>query len=175
MNIPTDVKCRIASIVRAFAFDHYDGGVCVARALIGQQVFDALGIDTTLVFGSMLFRCGKHRTRDTLRFADHQNVGRVLSDCMIGHCWLELGDDLIDFSAGDWKSAQPLFNDGLGAMNWVVEPPEFILQPAGSLKRPWRQKGVPEMGKVWYGGWIGTPPNYELYRPLLARTNPVIL
>ena len=60
----------------------------------------------------MLYRCGPHRRRDTLRFCWPDNRGGYLhtgNDAyLIGHVWVEVGDEIADFSVGDWQAEADL-------------------------------------------------------------------
>lgn len=165
VTLPPDnsIKTDIAGIVSMFWFPEGPGGACLPRACIGQAVLSACGIRSRVVAGSMLFRAGPHPTRDTLRFALPNNRGGVYQGAVVGHVWNEWGNDLIDFSVGDWQAEAALIYDtatdpadlALGPLDWQVEVPEFIWQAARPLKAAWREQGEPALGGLWYGGWFG--------------------
>jgi hypothetical protein len=103
--MPDDLKIDIAHVVRTFCLTGVDAGTFLARAAIGHAVLHACGLPARLVPGGMLYRCGPHRRRDTLRFCLPDNRGGYLhtgNDAhLIGHVWVEVGDEIADFSVGD--------------------------------------------------------------------------
>jgi hypothetical protein len=76
---------------------------------------------------------------------------------MMGHVWNEVGDDLVDFSCGDWKHEAEmlvtLYPDGLPPVVWHVTPPPYLWQAAAPVKASWRSVGSPALGEFWYGQW----------------------
>ena len=183
--IPYELKCDIAGVVRAFEFvnaaDGYlPGGNCMLRARIGHAVLTECGISSRVVCGALLFRVGKHRIRDMLRYCLPDNTGGYYEGYACGHLWIEVDDDIVDFCSGHWVAeAQMLYetttdpDDGkLGPVEWSVVPPEFIWQSAHSLKVPWRPRGRPTVGHMWYGPWSGCSPNYGVYDRLMEETAP---
>ena len=113
----------------------------------------------------MLYRCGPHRRRDTPRFCLPDNRGGYLhtgNDAyLIGHVWGEVGDEIADFSIGDWQTEAGLIYENtvdpadraLGPIERWVSPPQFIWQSVASLKAGWRSYGEPMIGQAWYGAW----------------------
>ena len=163
-------KTTISNIVRQFDFTHSEAGNCAYRAVIGHHVLRRLGLEPRFVVGAMLYRAGKHRRRDTLRFCLPNNLGGYYQGFLIAHCWNEVGDEIVDFSAGDWQresvsiyehSPDPV-DLALGPVEWIATPPEFIWQDAHSLKSAWRPIGQPTVGNLWYGGWHrdAMPPDF---------------
>ena len=182
--ISPDLMEDIADCVRMFQVNGGEpGGNCVPRALIGQIVLRECGLNSRLVAGGMLYRVGKHRRRDTLRFCLPNNKGGYLGAHLIGHVWNEYADQLVDFSACDWKAeAEEIYattsdpeDRALGPVEWVVSAPEFIWQSADTLKAAWRPCGEPTAGNLWYGGWIGRCPDYTALADILANAMPHIL
>jgi hypothetical protein len=110
--MPDDLKIDIAHVVRTFCFTGVDAGTCLARAAIGHAVLHACGLPARLIPGGMLYRCGPHRRRDILRFCLSDNRGGYLhtgNDAyLIGHVWVEVGDEIADFSVGDWQAEADL-------------------------------------------------------------------
>jgi hypothetical protein len=175
--LPLDIKKSIAQIVRLFELTLTEsGGSCLARAAIGHAVLECCGIASQLVAGSMLYRCGPHRYRDTLRFCLPDNRGGYFDGYLTGHVWNAVGDEIADFSAGDWRSeADDLYATAtddadlaLGPVEWHVSPPDFIWEPASSLMSAWKPSGQPTIGDIWYGPW-GTArlPDYHAYDPIV--------
>jgi hypothetical protein len=156
-------RADIARVVRSVDLET-GGGVCVFRAVMGQRVLAWLGIRSTVVMGAMLYRAGPDEIRDTLAFCGPGNGPAMTDDGMGAHCWLHAGEDLIDFSVGDWQqqSEAGYFQEGnpldaapsgeqLGPIQWTVPRlPEFWWQPHASLTEPWHPIGTPELGAAWY-------------------------
>jgi hypothetical protein len=100
---------------------------------------------------------------------------------MVGHVWVEVGHDLADFSAGDWRpeferSHANIPADGLGPVNWLAEPPEFVWQSAAPLKAAWRRRGEPTIGQVWYGPWCSPKlPEFASHDSVVADAMPWIV
>ena len=168
----------IARIVRSFRF--YIAGACLARALIGQAVLDRLGIASELVAGSLLYRVGKHRRRDTWRLAlPDINLGGMFDGYIRGHVWIEVGEDIVDFSSGDWiVDANNMYEadttgeeQKLGRIDWLVQPPNYIWTSKQKLTSGWKRIGFPKLGEIWYGDWIGREKiDLSVYDPLVDRT-----
>jgi len=75
---------------------------------------------------------------------------------MLGHVWLRLDEDLIDFSCKDWpRLYKP--DDELGPVQWQVQPPSVIWADR-DLFSDWQREGTPDLGKVWFCPWRGPPP-----------------
>ena len=99
---------------------------------------------------------------DVVAYCGLYNIGYV-DTFMLGHLWTELGDDLIDFSCGDWhREAEwqvQTAPDGLPPITWQVEPPQYLWQKAAPLKKAWRKIGQPALGEDRYGPWQGMVPD----------------
>ena len=78
-----DIQRSIAAIVvTAKLPQDMPFGTCLIRALHGKAVFDLCHVPARIVAGGMLYRVGKHRRRDTLRFCLPDNTGGF----MAGNC-----------------------------------------------------------------------------------------
>jgi hypothetical protein len=79
-----------------------------------------------------------------------------------GHVWLDMDDELIDFSCGDWPNLDrrsELIDSGLGPVQWDALPPTFVW--ATKHLFGWQPHGSPQLGELWYGTWHGpTPDNF---------------
>lgn len=167
--VPDRVKFALADIMALVEFG--SGGSCVPRAAISHALFRSLGMPSRLVCGGLLYRCGPDPIRDTLRFCGPDiNKGCIFEGQFLGHAWIELGHDIIDFSLVDWRADATRHHDSmahrldkLGRPQWVAyDVPEFVWQPAKELKKLTRTHGVPEFGQPpWYCGWRGhREPNW---------------
>ena len=123
-NMPDDIKndiVALATIVNLVTI----GGTCMFYAFTGKSAFAFAGIEAQRVVGGMMYRAGHHEMRDVVAFVGPGNVGCFHNGMFHGHQWLQVGDTLVDFSAGQWKSATEIlvqaFEDGLGAVDWVVD------------------------------------------------------
>jgi hypothetical protein len=187
-HIPDQLKIAIARIVRGVSYiNPTPGGNCTIRALFGRTVLQACGLRSAVIPGGMLYRCGPDPQRDTIRFCSpppDQRGGYLYGGMMVGHIWNELGDDLIDFSAGDWKaetdivegSDMDLSDKELGPIQWDIPPPPFIWQGAITLKRPWRSTGEPPIGRAWYAPWASKKhPDCSGYDDVLEMMRPSII
>ena len=100
---------------------------------------------------------------------------------MVGHVWVEVGPDLADFSAGDWRpeferSFANVPTDGLGPVNRLTEPPEFTWQDAAPLKAAWAVGGEPTIGQVWLGPWCSPKlPDFASHDAVVADAVPWIV
>ena len=107
-------------------------------------------MDAKLAYGAMLYRAGYDPMADVVAYCGLYNIGYV-DNFMLGHLWTELGDDLIDFSCGDWhREAEwqvQVAPDGLPPITWQVEPPQYLWQKAAPLKQAWRKIGQPALGE----------------------------
>jgi hypothetical protein len=183
-TVSDDLKHYIADIVCMFGFvDGRAGGNCMARALLGHAVLTECGISSSVVCGALLYRVGKHRMRDTLRFSLPDNTGGYYCGHLIGHIWNEVDDDIVDFSSGDWMAeAQEMYERAtdpadrkLGPVEWRVTPPAFIWQAAHSLKSGWRPHGQPTIGTIWYGPWSCVrSPDYHSHDKAVRSALPLV-
>ena len=160
--LPDDLKADIADAVRAFTYMQVMDGTCIVRGLVGHKLMREIGLDAKLAYGAMLYRAGYDPMADVVAYCGQYNTGYV-DNFMLGHLWTELGDDLIDFSCGDWQREEEwqvqVAPDGLPPITWQVEPPQYLWQKAAPLKEAWRKIGQPALGEFWYGPWQGMVPD----------------
>ncbi len=189
--IPDDVKADIAKIVRSVEVD-VKGGTCVFRVIAGKEVLHALGIPCRMEFGGVLYRAGEDPTWDVFSYCGPRNTGYLDEDNFLGHAWLESGEDLIDFSVGDWRGQSVFDNAENGGRRlpprlrtklvppqdvergrriiWTALPQQdFFWQRAAGLKRPWKRDGEPTLGKAWYGPIAHMEGTSELINTAVAR------
>ena len=159
-TIPDDLKADIAQSVRGIEFRGGDGGTCFFRAAVGFEFLrTCLGISVGLAYGGMIFRAGPDWQRDVVSYCGEGNVGQMIPGLgFSGHYWVQSANQVIDFSCGDWRreldlsiAARP---DGLGSIEWVATPPDFIWVDKATVA-PIRGQHTPELGKAFYGGWRG--------------------
>lgn len=159
--IPADLRADIAASIRGIEFSVSGGlsdGLCLYRAVIGLELLRLLDIPARLAIGGMVYRVGSDPHRDVVAFCGEDNVGRLSGDWgMLGHCWIESGEEFVDFSVGDWRGAQPDDVSVLGPVVWEIEPPDFFWLPRASVS-PIRGQPTPELGRAYYTGWRGPPP-----------------
>jgi hypothetical protein len=196
-SIPDDVKADIAKIVRSVEVDRcLEGGTCVFRVITGKEVLRTLGIPCRIEFGGMLYRAGEDPTWDVLSYCGPRNTAYLDEDNFLGHAWLESGDDLIDFSVGDWRGQSVFDNAENGGRRlpprlrtklvppqdvergrriiWTAPPrQDFFWQPAAGLKGPWKRDGEPTLGEAWYGP-AATTGTAELINTAVARLSPAL-
>jgi hypothetical protein len=172
--IPMDIKADIARCVRAITWDTAAQD-CSMRASLGKWVLWLLGFEAELTAGSLLFRAGFDPTRDVCAFHGPNNTGIVdRNGFLLGHIWLEMDGEIIDFTSGDWDAITAADADieptGLGEVVWVRSPPEFVWANKTLFK--WKPVGAPELGECWYGPFsseISIPPN-DLIAEAIAAT-----
>jgi hypothetical protein len=138
-------------------------GTCFLRAVLGHRALEYFGIRSSVVFGAMLYRAGPSPLRDVVAFCGQGNKPQQMAEIGVGaaHHWLHCGEDLIDFSVGDWQNQSNLMinnpldvlptGEPIGPIQWTAPPlPDFWWQPRSSLVNPWRPTGEPELGVAWY-------------------------
>jgi hypothetical protein len=169
--IPTDIKCDIARCVRAITWPHSEQD-CLTRALLGQWVLGVLGFDAQLTLGSLLFRAGPDPSRDVCAFHGPNNTGMLHANGLMGHVWLEMDGEIIDFTAGDWNSIiagdADIEETNFGDIVWTTQPPEFVW--ANKPLFDWKPVGAPRRGECWYGPFDGDP----LDPSLISNIEPVL-
>jgi hypothetical protein len=152
-----DIARAVRSIeVRAGA------GTCYFRAVLGHRALGYLGIRSSVVFGAMLYRAGPDPCRDVVAFCGRGNAPEMATTgAGAAHYWLHCGEDLVDFSVGDWQRQSDLMIDNpfdvlpsgetIGPIQWTAPPhQDFWWQPRVALTDPWRPTGEPELGVAWY-------------------------
>ena len=159
IEIPDDIKTDIAKIVRSIGYAGVDGGQCFYRAVAGAATMSLLDLPVDMVFGGMVYRAGPDPMRDVVAFCGPGNLGTRTSTGILGHYFLTYGDEVVDFSAGDWMTTKypehPL--DEVGKIQWTAPPPRFFWQSEASL-RPDATAKTPELGHAWYTGAHNAPP-----------------
>jgi hypothetical protein len=91
------------------------------------------------------------------------NKGQLINGGFVGHVWLELDGELIDFSCGDWPQLDcraELIDFGLPPVQWQRQPPTFVWATRGLFD--WQPQGEPQLGGLWYGPWSGKQSNHIL-------------
>jgi hypothetical protein len=160
--VPDDIKVDICRVVRAIQFTGLDGGTCLFRAGVGYVVLRLLGWSPRLCVGGALYRAGPSAMRDVVAFCGPGNTGQMIHGGFLGHVWLEIDDELIDFSCGDWPHLDhraELTGSGFGPVRWDAPPPTFVWATKHLFK--WQPHGNPQLGELWYGPWHGpTPDNF---------------
>jgi hypothetical protein len=153
-NVTPKQRADIAGVVRSIEL-MAGGGTCLFRAILGRRVLAWLGIPSTIAVGAMLYRGGPDKIRDVVAFCGHGNMPMVTDEGAAFHYWLHCGDDLLDFSVGDWQpQAGDIVDLGpiqLGPIQWTAPPlPSFWWQSRSFFVEPWRPTGEPEIGSAWY-------------------------
>jgi hypothetical protein len=123
--VSDEIKVDICRVVRAIQFAGLAGGTCLLRAGVGYVVLRLLGWSPRLCVGSALYRAGPSAMRDVLPFCGSGNTGQMVDGGFLGHVWLEMDDELIDFSCGDWPDLDhrgELTDSGLGPIQWDALP-----------------------------------------------------
>jgi hypothetical protein len=156
-GIPADIKADVARTASSIEFHGLsEGGDCWLRAAIGYKTLTNLGWSPRVELGGVLFRVGPDPRRDVVAFCGRGNYGYAVEGGMLGHVWLRLDEDLIDFSCKDWpRLYKP--DDELGPVQWQVQPPSVIWADR-DLFSDWQREGTPDLGKVWFCPWRGPPP-----------------
>jgi hypothetical protein len=163
------VRKGIATVVQAveFKFGGKTGsaGFCLPRAMVGQEVLRRCNIDAQIELGSLLYRVGTDPLRDVIAFCGPGNAGTDFRDALgLYHAWLAVGEDIVDFSVGDWPSfcGEEVVIAGmphLGPVQWAIpKPPQYWWRPRGELTTAWRSTGTPALGEAWYGPFNGDVP-----------------
>ncbi len=156
--VPVDIKADITRVAQSVQFTGIDGGDCVTRVCIGYKVMCDLGWHPDLFFGGVLYRAGPHPGRDVVAFCGKGNRGYLHEGKMfLGHVWLRMGDELIDFSCKDWPRLY-VPKDGMGPVHWVRNPPDVVWAPEYAFN--WNETGEPDIGEIWYCPWVGPEPQF---------------
>jgi hypothetical protein len=174
--VPDDIKTDIARAARPIKFTGAIGGDCLLRAGIGYVALGLLGFGPQFCVGSLLFRAGPDPLRDTLAFCGPGNAGQMIDDHFIGHVWLEMDGELIDFSCGDWRHLDAraellVVAMALPPVRWQAQPPTFIWACSKTGNRT-----AHPLGELWYGPWTGTRPyNFTDALGQVERFGPTIV
>ena len=182
-GLPQDIKDDIAAVVRAVSYTT-GGGTCMFRAFTGGMALQAAGIEADRVVGGMLYRVGPDPMRDVVAFYSPGNFGCIRDGRFLGHSWLRVGDDLVDFSVGDWRKENELLGTAHRrragrAATWTIEPPDYFWAPwadfmppvpaviAGKIGKIW----TPDIGRAVYPGFNGSDAD----RRQLAEPNDTMM
>lgn len=134
-------------MVTAISFRGLDGGDCYMRTAIGYKTLLLLGWQPEVCIGGILFRAGPHSLRDVVAFCGPHNYGQMYDGTFLGHIWLNLDGDAVDFSCGDWpRLYKP--KDGFGPVQWHRQPPSLIWASQGLFG--WQADGTPGLGEAWF-------------------------
>ena len=157
------------------------GGQCFFRAATGARLLQRLGLPADIALGGMIYRAGPDPHRDVVAFSGPGNLGMFdPQKGLLGHYWIEVGEDVIDFSAGDWPRLslpdmtmpgyeQP--ENDLGDIQWEQPTPDFFWLPRTSVRPTYprgasRQENIdaytPKLAEVWYTGFHGTRPALDM-------------
>jgi hypothetical protein len=141
------------------------------RSYLGGAALDALRIyDHHTTVGGLIFRAGPSAERDCVCFTNGHSVGEVMPDgTFYGHVWRQIGETVIDFSCGDWKTsvsawqmarAEALHGENPSFIQWTHGPSQFIWDRANRLKptadvveAQYEKDGghvAPPLGRAWY-------------------------
>src|SRR5580704_9235439 len=179
-NIPDDLKADLSEAVRSIHFDT-KFGVCGYRALTGARLLNHIGLPVQIAAGGLLYRAGPDPSRDVVAFCGPGNLG--YSDPqhgIVGHYWLTIGDQIIDFTPGDWpllECGDMCFDEtdaALGEIQWEVYPPDFYWVSRYEVAGTYGVAGTyaetldrctPALGKVWYTGWRGKRKSVDWQLP----------
>ena len=151
------------------------GGDCVVRAGIGFVTLGLLGFKPRFCVGGMLYRAGPDALRDTMAFCGPGNAGQMIDGHFIGHVWLGLDDELVDFSCADWPDLDPrgellVAGIDLPPVRWRAPPPTFVWATKGLFD--WQPVGSPDIGELWYGPWRGPQP-IDFFETLMDQIVPL--
>jgi hypothetical protein len=192
--LPDDIKRDIAKTVRSieWAVLDVDGtavecGLCFYRAVSGMTTLCPLDIWAKPALGGMIYRAGPDERRDVVGFCGPGNVGifKTAEHHMLAHYFVVSGDDIIDFSVGDWKeniTAGKMSEmivpgvDPLGPIQWTAPPlTEFFWAPRASFE-PVPGKHTPELGQAWYTGFASSQPSaaQRRFETLLKDAEPTL-
>jgi hypothetical protein len=163
-TIPDDIKRDIAKVVRSIQWDAVGlvGGMCFFNMLTGYSTLCALNVDVTPAVGGMIFRAGPDQYRDVVAWCGAGNLAsRTPTGGVLAHYYLTGGNDIVDFSVGDWKTDSVNLPDAcfgktvdLGPVRWGVELPDYFWGNRSSFERDTDAK-TPAIGRAWYGGCTG--------------------
>jgi hypothetical protein len=182
LAVPVDLKDDIAIAIGAVSLTQM-GGSCIPYVQVASEVLKRLGFCPRIEYGAALYRVGANERRDTIAYCAQNNMGCMVPDYgFVGHAWLRLGADLLDFTA--WArmaeagylalgataddpfaapEARAIANAerDLGPPEFASPPPAYLWRRAAPLMASWRSSGSPEIGEFWFGPFDrrnGVPP-----------------
>jgi hypothetical protein len=169
---PDELHLAIAKVVRSIETGTaLAGGTCLIRSVIGSVVLDRYDIPHRIVAGGMLYRAGL-LPHDCIAFAaEEDNLGHWPG---VFHVWIEAGDDLVDFSCGDWEQQDKEIERrgnprtiGLPPCSWTHKPPKYFWRKRDSFK--WMPAPFgPQPGEAWYGGMATNQDLSHLWEEVAA-------
>ena len=173
--VSDDIKADVARVVRSIKFTGTIGGDCVVRAGIGFVALGLLGFKPRFCVGGMLYRAGPDALGDTMAVCGPGNAGQMIDGHFIGHVWLGLDDELVDFSCADWPDLDPrgellVAGIDLPPVQWRAPPPTFVWATKGLFD--WQPVGSPDIGELWYGPWRGPQP-IDFFETLMDQIVPL--
>jgi hypothetical protein len=193
-RLTPEVKREIAQIARSvYLTMPAPGGLCMFRVACGCRVLDALGLPFSVAVGGVACRVGPDEYADLFTFAAPDLCGTIMDNLFLGHAWLQVGDDLVDFSVGDWRAGSeraagtPLevFHVPAGLevidrrIEWTIDLPEYHWAPVAHFRPPLSEKILPDeflaalpLGKVIYTPWIGPDPGLRIKAGLREFAGP---
>ena len=137
------IEADVCRVVRSIQFTGLAGGSCAFRAGGRLSRFETARLVTALLCRRCALSLPDHpRSATRWRFADGA-CGTIVDGLFVGHYWLEMAGNLIDFTCGDWphldQRAEPL-DAALGPIRWYAPPPTFVWMTPG-----WRPVKHPNM------------------------------
>lgn len=186
ITLPDDIKRDIAAVAQAVELVT-TGGICHFRAITGMFALALAGIEHRHVersIGGVIFRAGPDERRDSVAYCGPNNVGCIIDGAFLGHTWLRVAGELVDFSVGDWRHQIPLDYDwdserlgeiarkeaALDPVVWTVDPPSYHWGPWQDFMPPANTtRCTPELGRAWYVGFHGTDADREQLNDLSPR------
>jgi hypothetical protein len=186
-RLTDDIKRDIVEVVRSTTLIVPNGGTCKFRADVGAVVLILLKVPCFLRYGSMLYRAGPDEIRDCLSFCGRGNRAMFSGNDLggtgfLGHFWLRVGDDLVDFSLGDWvrecehmvEVEEQTTGKSLGPVQWTAPVPDYLWRPYSELTTPWRSDSTPELGEYWYQDGVRVHPNQKHLIEVFYEPGPFI-
>jgi hypothetical protein len=166
-EIPDDITTDIAKVVRSIEWRLTDdiAGMCFWRAMTGFATLSGLDIPAKPALGGMVYRTGPDERCDVVAFCGEGNLGRKSPRGILAHYFLVSGQDIIDFSVGDWKGNSLTVPDvvvpgqaPLPPICWTTTAPDFFWAHHSNFT-PDRSAFTPELGRAWYTGFADDPPD----------------
>jgi hypothetical protein len=166
--VPDDIKADIARVVRSIN-SSARSAASLLGAVIGFITLGPLGFKPQFCVGGMLYRAGPDRLRDTVPFRGPGNAGRLIDGQFVGHVWLRLDDELVDWPHLDPRGELPVAGIELPPVRWQAPPPTFVWATRDLFD--WQPHGEPPIGEMWYGPRMGIRPDH--FVDTLTRVEPL--
>ena len=177
-SFPDDIKRDIAKTVRSIEWllpDRRPAGMCFFRTMSGT--INRLDIPAKPALGGMIYRAGPDEERDVVAFCGPGNAGTRIGSSFLGHWFIMSGDDIVDFSVGDWKAltAPGMLQDAelagvtpLGSILWTGA------RPAGTSSAGLRGPDSPPPKSLATQDWPSHLP-IDPYRNPRCAIEPIII